>query len=107
MPSTNCIPIPLQTPSPSVVTAGLAGADALEVHGFDGFMNIAVAPGRFPGGGEVERGAGEGLVVRVAKAGAPVAEVGGDDEGGCWVLEVGGQGLGEFTFGGGGGVADH
>lgn len=57
-------------------------------------------------GAQVQRGGGRGLVVCVAEAGAPVAEVGGDDEDVCGVGEVGGEEGAEVALRGGGGAAD-
>jgi len=47
-----------------------------------------------------------GFVVGVAEAGAPVCEVGADEEGAGWVGEVGGEEVSVGAFGGWGGVAD-
>lgn len=47
-----------------------------------------------------------GHIVGIAKAGAPVAEVRGDDENRCGIREVGCEDVAKFTLGGGRGVAD-
>lgn len=106
MPPTHRIPRLFQLLHKPGMLSALNSIHALEVDrldaGMDGVIVLNVGRGAY-----VLGAAGWGLVVCVAEAGAPVAEIGADDEEVGGVCEVGGEEAAVRLFRGGGGGADH